>query len=96
MVLSLRWIRVLILDLGEIDTVDRIVIEWPDGNGECSLDVPTNQTLVLDQKNGVPFNTIKIYQPEIINIDPVFTASLKMSLTSFTKKMSLSILTGII
>ncbi len=58
--------------LGQIDTVDRIIIEWPDGTGEMLFDVPTNQTISLDQKNGVPLGNMKLYQPEIINL-PAFT-----------------------
>jgi hypothetical protein len=60
------------IGLGQIDTVDRIIIEWPDGTGEMLLDVPANQTITLDQKNGLPLGSIKLYQPEIINI-PTFT-----------------------
>ncbi len=47
------------IGLGQIDKVDQIVIEWPDGNGEMLFDVPTNQTIVLEQKNGVPLNSIQ-------------------------------------
>ena len=54
------------IGLGQIDTVDRIVIEWPDGNGNILFDVHTNQTLMLDQNDGVPLETIKAYQPEMI------------------------------
>jgi hypothetical protein len=61
------------IGLGKIDTVERIVVEWPDGNGELLLDVPTNQTLILEQKKGVPLDNIKLYQPEVINVDPTFT-----------------------
>ncbi|WP_276374915.1 VCBS repeat-containing protein [Chryseolinea sp. H1M3-3] len=61
------------IGLGKIDTVERIVVEWPDGNGELLFDVPTNQTLILEQKNGVPLQSIKLYQPEVINVDPTFT-----------------------
>lgn len=52
------------IGLGKIDTVDQIMIVWPDGNGNLLSNVPTNQTLVLEQKNGIPVNTIKEYQPE--------------------------------
>ena len=61
------------IGLGQIDKVDRIVIEWPDGNGQVLSDVPTNQTIVLEQKNGVPLMSIPIYQPQIINLDPDLT-----------------------
>jgi hypothetical protein len=56
--------------LGQIDTVDRIVIEWPDGKGNILFNVPTNQTIILEQKNGIPLDSIKIYQPEIVNVPP--------------------------
>lgn len=61
------------IGLGKIDTVERIVVEWPDGNGELLLDVPTNQTLIIEQKKGVPLHNIKLYPHEVINIDPTFT-----------------------
>jgi hypothetical protein len=61
------------IGLGEIDMVDRIVVEWPDGNGELLFDVPTNQTLILDQRNGVALSSIKVHQPEIVVNDPTFT-----------------------
>ena len=59
------------LGLGKIDTVEQIVIEWPDGNGTLLSNVPTNQVLKLDQKDGVPLTSIKLYQPEVI-IRPLF------------------------
>ena len=62
------------IGLGEIDRVDQIIIEWPDGNAEQLFDVPTNQTLVLEQKNGVPLNSLKLYQSKIIHL-PKFAQS---------------------
>ena len=59
--------------LGQIDIVDRIVVEWPDGKGNVLLNVPTNQTIVLEQKNGVPLDSIKIHQPQIIVMEPAFS-----------------------
>ncbi len=38
--------------LGLIDTVDQVLIEWPDGTSNVFDQVATNQTLVLEQKNG--------------------------------------------
>jgi hypothetical protein len=60
------------LGLGEIDTVEQILIEWPDGRGNLLLNIPTNQVLKLHQKDGVPLTSLKLYQPEIIVIDPLF------------------------
>jgi len=61
------------IGLGQIDKVDQIVIEWPDGKGEMLFDVPTNQTIVLEQKNGVPLMSLPNYEPQIINVDPTLT-----------------------
>lgn len=61
--------------LGQIDRVDRILVQWPDGNGELLTDIKTNQTLVLEQKSGVPLNSLKLYQPDVIDISPDFTPS---------------------
>jgi hypothetical protein len=44
------------IGLGAIDTVDQVLVEWPDGNIETLVNVPTNQTLILEQKNGSPKN----------------------------------------
>ena len=41
------------IGLGEIDTVDQIKIVWPDGRENIFVNVPTNQTLKLHQKEGV-------------------------------------------
>jgi hypothetical protein len=62
------------IGLGKIDKVEQIIIEWPDGNGEMLFDIPTNQTLILEQKNGVPLNSYKTYQPETIYNDHPFTS----------------------
>jgi hypothetical protein len=59
------------LGLGEIDTVEQIVVEWPDGRGNLLTNVPANQVLKLDQKDGVPLTSIKIYQPEVISTAPL-------------------------
>jgi enediyne biosynthesis protein E4 len=59
------------IGLGEIDTVEQILIEWPDGRGNLLSNISTNQILKLHQKDGVPLTSIKIYQPEIV-IDPIF------------------------
>lgn len=47
------------LGLGKIDTVEQILIEWPDGKGNLLSNVPTNQVLRLDQKDGVSLADIK-------------------------------------
>lgn len=44
------------IGLGQIDTVEQILIEWPDGSGNLLLGVPSNQTLLLEQKNGISLN----------------------------------------
>jgi len=41
------------IGLGLIDTVEQIVIEWPDGKGNILTHVSTNQTLQLDQRDGI-------------------------------------------
>jgi hypothetical protein len=41
------------IGLGKIDTVERVVVEWPDGKSNILENVATNQTLKLDQKNGM-------------------------------------------
>jgi hypothetical protein len=51
------------LGLGEIDTVEQILIEWPDGRRNLLTNVPTNQTLNLDQKDGLSLESIKVSQP---------------------------------
>lgn len=42
------------IGLGKIDTVDQVLIQWPDGTENILKNIPTNQTLTLDQKDGVP------------------------------------------
>jgi hypothetical protein len=42
------------LGLGALTRVDSLVVQWPDGNITLMEDVPTNQTLTLFQKDGVP------------------------------------------
>ena len=39
--------------LGAIDTVDQMVVNWPDGNVTVLNNIPTNQTLTLHQSEGV-------------------------------------------
>ncbi|MEJ1241773.1 VCBS repeat-containing protein [Chryseolinea sp. T2] len=39
---------------GSLDTVDQVLINWPDGNVTILDHVATNQTITLEQKNGVP------------------------------------------
>ena len=41
------------IGLGKIDTVDNIKIEWPDGRVTILKNIPTNQTLKLNQNDGV-------------------------------------------
>jgi enediyne biosynthesis protein E4 len=42
------------LGLGKIDTVDFVLVRWPDGKETTLNKVRTNQTLVLHQKDGTP------------------------------------------
>jgi hypothetical protein len=56
----------------KLDTVEQILIEWARWPGQPTLDIPTNQVLKLNQKDGVPLTSLKLYQPEIIVIDPLF------------------------
>ncbi|HQQ84083.1 MAG TPA: CRTAC1 family protein, partial [Cyclobacteriaceae bacterium] len=39
--------------LGEIDVVDSLVVRWPDQTVSILLNVPTNQTLTLNQADGI-------------------------------------------
>lgn len=41
------------LGLGEIDTVDHVWIQWPDGTETLLNNVASNQVLSLDQKDGI-------------------------------------------
>ena len=50
------------IGLGKIDSVDQIVIEWPDGTINILENIPTNQTLKLDQKDGVLRSPMKVSQ----------------------------------
>lgn len=52
------------IGLGKIDTVEQILIEWPDGKANLLLNTHTNQTVKLDQRNGVPLNSINLHQAE--------------------------------
>ena len=72
-----------LLGVGSIDTVEQIVIEWPDGSGNVLSNVLVNQTLVLDQRNGVSIDSpttkavhheltaTKVFQPQKDVIDYV-------------------------
>ncbi|HEY5917966.1 MAG TPA: VCBS repeat-containing protein, partial [Chryseolinea sp.] len=46
------------IGLGSIDTVDQVLVEWPDGKAHVIKDVVVNQTLSLDQKDGVPLDEL--------------------------------------
>ena len=61
------------IGLGKIDTVEQILIQWPDGKSNLLLNTHTNQTLKLDQRNGVPLNTIDTHAvDESSDSDPIF------------------------
>ncbi len=47
------------IGLGKIDTVEQILIEWPDGTLNQLVNVPTNQTILLDQRKGEHLNLVK-------------------------------------
>ncbi len=44
------------IGLGKIDNVEQIVIEWPDGRSNVLLNVATNQTIQLNQQDGILVN----------------------------------------
>ncbi len=59
--------------LGKIDTVDQIVIEWPDGNRNVLSHIPTNQTLKLEQKDGLPLESDSLENSKSLLIsNPIF------------------------
>ena len=60
------------IGLGNIDTVDQIIIEWPDGRGNVLHHVPTNQTIHLDQKDGVQLDIPQKNIDDKQNDGPVF------------------------
>jgi enediyne biosynthesis protein E4 len=55
------------LGLGKIDTVDHIIVSWPNGKKTQLNKVPTNQTLVLKQSDS---KEVPIKQPE--DFIPIF------------------------
>jgi enediyne biosynthesis protein E4 len=52
------------IGLGDIDTVEQILIEWPDGEVNLLSNVPTNQVMLLDEKDGVALSTMGVTHPE--------------------------------
>lgn len=60
------------IGLGKIDTVDRIVVEWPDGRSNLLLSIPTNQTLRLDQHDGIHINSGDLFPGIVSTESPVF------------------------
>jgi hypothetical protein len=52
------------IGLGEIDTVEQILIEWPDGRSNVLSNVLTNQIIKLNQLDGVLLNSATSNPPE--------------------------------
>jgi len=55
--------------LGDNSTVDSLLVVWPDGNRQLVLDVPANQTVVLEYVKAEPVNNQNINR-EIISSAP--------------------------
>lgn len=41
------------IGLGDIDTVEHILVQWPNGTGNLFTNVPTNQVMHIDEKDGI-------------------------------------------
>jgi len=60
--------------LGGIDTVEQILVQWPDGTANLLLNTPTNQTMRLSQKDGVNMDSLKM-KPEPMESALLFTSA---------------------
>jgi len=49
-----------LVGVGVIDTVEQILIEWPDGTTNVLSDVPVNQTLVLEQGSEASLDAVSL------------------------------------
>ncbi|TLP75913.1 VCBS repeat-containing protein [Maribacter sp. ACAM166] len=58
---------ILHFGLGKMALIDSLVVEWNSGKKERFNNLPTNETLVIEERNA------KQVQPETPNIEPLFT-----------------------
>lgn len=58
--------------LGEIDTIDQVRVEWPDGKGNILVNIATNQTIQLQQKDGVLLDSTKSDQYQWSHASAIF------------------------
>ena len=66
------------IGLGSIDTVDQILLQWPDGKVNLLTDIPTNQTLNLSQQDGVPAESVNMEQFLPAESKPIFSRTADM------------------
>ena len=83
---------VLHFGLGKISRIDSVVIHWNNGKRQSLVDVVSDQTLGIDEKNATPFKTTEI-KPASIFKDMVPPISYKNNLSNFNdfKRQSLLI-----
>jgi enediyne biosynthesis protein E4 len=56
--------------LGNLEKVEQILVEWPDGSKYLLRDVPTNQIILLDQKKSSTLNGVEV-DPHLV-LSPIF------------------------
>lgn len=49
--------------LGRVNSVDSLLVQWPDGKAQLMLDVPVNQRLELDQDQGQDLSMVALHPP---------------------------------
>ncbi|WP_251795670.1 MULTISPECIES: VCBS repeat-containing protein [unclassified Arenibacter] len=83
---------VLHFGLGKVSRIDSVVINWNNGKRQSLVDVVSDQTLEIDEKNAEPFKTTEI-KPVSIFKDMVPPISYKNNLSNFNdfKRQSLLI-----
>ncbi len=83
---------VLHFGLGKVSQIDSVVINWNNGKKQSLVDVVSNQTLEIDEKNAAPFRTKEIKPVSIFN-DMASPIPYKNSLSNFNdfKRQSLLI-----